>query len=78
MAVHITKGIIYLSESNGSIIQLLPAAKQKRTLLTYDHIHGYPSDLTVDWLNSHLYYVVHLDVPNEQVTDVCETLSMCL
>lgn len=71
MAVHITMGMIYLSESNGSIIQLLPAAKQKRTLLTYDHIHGYPSDLTVDWLNSHLYYVVRLDVPHDQVTDVC-------
>ncbi|KAK3864124.1 hypothetical protein Pcinc_030164 [Petrolisthes cinctipes] len=70
MAVHIRLAIIYLSESNGSIIQLLPAKGQRRTLLTHDHIHGIPSDLAIDWLNSHLYYVVRLDSPHDQVWQV--------
>ncbi|XP_071513555.1 proto-oncogene tyrosine-protein kinase ROS isoform X2 [Panulirus ornatus] len=67
MAVHIRLGVIYISDTSGSIFQLLPSSRQMRILLTQNHIHGYPLSLSVDWLYDYLYYIVHLQEPVDQM-----------
>ncbi|XP_042893267.1 proto-oncogene tyrosine-protein kinase ROS-like [Penaeus japonicus] len=61
MAVYIPYDVIYISDTGGSITQLIPSSKKVYTLLTQNHLHGYPLSLSVDWLYYHLYYIVHLE-----------------
>ncbi|ROT69853.1 putative proto-oncogene tyrosine-protein kinase ROS [Penaeus vannamei] len=61
MAVYIPFDVIYISDTGGSITQLIPSSKKVYTLLTQNHLHGYPLSLSVDWLYYHLYYIVHLE-----------------
>lgn len=70
MAVHIPLGFIYISDTSGSIFQLAPSKHRFRTLLTESHIHGYPLSLSIDWLYGHLYYIVHLKSPMDQMWQI--------
>ncbi|KAK8385153.1 hypothetical protein O3P69_012149 [Scylla paramamosain] len=58
MAIHIRLGIVYISDSSGSILQLHPTTNRFRILLSANHLHGHPLGLSVDWLNGHLYYII--------------------
>ncbi|XP_045603691.1 proto-oncogene tyrosine-protein kinase ROS isoform X2 [Procambarus clarkii] len=65
MAAHIPLGIIYISDTSGSIYQMRISPVQQRILLTQSQIHGYPLSLSVDWLYGYLYYIVHLEPPGD-------------
>ncbi|KAG0723722.1 Proto-oncogene tyrosine-protein kinase ROS [Chionoecetes opilio] len=67
MAVHIRLGIVYISDSSGSILQLHPTTNRFRTVLSSERLHGHPLGLSVDWLYGHLYYIIRLQSPLEQV-----------
>ncbi|KAK7028897.1 hypothetical protein SK128_007908 [Halocaridina rubra] len=68
LTAHILKGIVYMSDSSGSIVQLIPSnSREAYTLLTQNHLHGDPLSLSVDWLYDYLYYVVHLGPPMDHM-----------
>ncbi|XP_066980698.1 proto-oncogene tyrosine-protein kinase ROS isoform X4 [Macrobrachium rosenbergii] len=78
LAVHIHYGLVYISDSSGSIYQLRPAlSTQPYTLLTQNHIRGYPLSLSVDWLYGYLYYIVHLEPPMDHMWQLwrCELMG---
>ena len=70
MAVHIRLGIVYISDSSGSILQLHPTTNRFRIVLSSTHLHGHPLGLSVDWLYGHLYYIVRVKSPEQQVWQV--------
>lgn len=67
MAVHVSHHMYYISDSGGSILILDPQKNRFRTVLSADQLHGHPLGLSVDWLYEHLYYVIRLLSPLEQV-----------
>lgn len=56
MAIHVSKNLLFVSDSNGcvSVATLREFTKPKYLLTPYDMTFK-PFDLSVDWLNQHLY-----------------------
>ncbi|KAF2358868.1 Fibronectin type III [Trinorchestia longiramus] len=56
LALHIRRGLLYVSDSSGRIMRLSPATHERRIIELSQHMRGGgASTLSVDWLNNFLY-----------------------